>query len=203
MLQYESYIADTSILYIHIKEFFNKYKSLRLSYLLDYHSRDDLITDCWIEIMSSKSNWAIECREWYNEILLENWSMNKRTRQRVSVATKNYISNKYFKQKRENKMKKSIAENIDRVAGPKVISVLFAGTNLTKEENTLIYWKMDMLDDKDAMEILECSERTLYNRWNKLKEKIIARYNANPLKSLELFSRVNIIKEDMMNMEQD
>ena len=100
-------------------------------------------------------------------------------------------------------MKKSIAENIDRVAGPKVISVLFAGTNLTKEENTLIYWKMDMLDDKDAMEILECSERTLYNRWNKLKEKIIARYNANPLKSLELFSRVNIIKEDMMNMEQD
>lgn len=201
MLQYESYIAESSILYIHLKEFFGKYKSLRLSYLLDYHSSDDMIADCWIEIMSGKSGWAIECREWYNEILVENWAMNKRTRQRVSIAAKNYISNKYFKQKRENKMKRSIADNIDKATGPKVLSILFAGTNLTKEENTLIYWKMDMLDDKDAMELLDCSERTLYNRWNKLREKIVAKYNANPLKSLELFSRVSAIREDMMEME--
>ena len=98
-------------------------------------------------------------------------------------------------------MKRSIAENIDRVEGPKVISILFAGTNLTKEENTLIYWKMDMLDDKDAMEILDCSRATLFNRWNRLREKIVARYNDNPLKSLELFSRVQSIREDMLNME--
>jgi len=201
MENFESYIAESSILYIHLKEYFSRYKSGRLNYLMDYTSREDLIVECWIEMMSSDSGWAVECREWYNEILVENWNMNRQTRQRLKIAVRNIISNKYQKQKRENKMKRSIAENIDRATGPKVLSILFAGTNLTKEENTLIYWKMDMLDDKDAMEILDCSRATLFNRWNKLKEKIIARYNADPLKSLELFSRVQEIRMDMMEGE--
>lgn len=201
MENFESYIAESSILYLHLKEYFERYKSLRLNYLLDYTTKDDMIVECWIEIMSSNAAWAIECREWYNEILVENWTINRRTRQRLKIAVKNIVSNKYQKQKRENKMKRTIAESIDRVEGPKVISILFAGTNLTKEENTLIYWKMDMLDDKDAMEILDCSRATLFNRWNRLREKIVARYNDNPLKSLELFSRVQSIREDMMNME--
>lgn len=201
MENFESYIAESSILYSHLKEYFSRYKSLRLSYLLDYTTREDLIVECWIEIMSSDSGWAVECREWYNEILVENWNINRQTRQRLKIAVKNIISNKYHKQKRENKMKRSIAQNIDKVTGPKVLSILFAGTNLTKEENTLIYWKMDLLNDADAMELLDCSRATLFNRWNKLKEKIVARYNADPLKSLELFSRVQEIRNDMMEVE--
>lgn len=201
MENFESYIAESSILYVHLKEYFNRYKSMRLNYLLDYTTKDDMIVECWIEIMSSDAGWAVECREYYGEVLVENYYANRKTRQRIKIAVKNIISNKYHKQKRENKMKKSIAENIDRATGPKVLSILFAGTNLTKEENTLIYWKMDMLDDKDAMDILDCSRATLFNRWNRLKEKIIARYNADPLKSLELFSRVQEIRNDMMEME--
>lgn len=200
-MDFESYIAESSILYIHLKEYFSRYKSLRLNYLLDYITKDDMIVECWIEIMSSDAGWAKECREWYNEVLVENYYANRKTRQRIKIAVKNIVSNKYHKQKRENKMKRTISENIDRATGPKVLSILFAGTNLTKEENTLIYWKMDMIEDKDAMEILDCSRATLFNRWNRLKEKIVARYNADPLKSLELFSRVSAIREDMMNVE--
>ena len=201
MENFESYMAESTILYFHLKEYFNRYKSMRLNYLLDYNTKDDMIVECWIEIMSSDAGWAIECREYYNEVIVENYHMNRRTRQRLKIAVKNIVSNKYQKQKRENRMKRSIAENIDRVTGPKVLSLLFAGTNLTKEDNTLIYWKMDLLDDKDAMDILECSRATLFNRWNRLKERIVARYNDNPLKSLELFSRVNDIRNDMMELQ--
>lgn len=200
-MDFESYMAESTILYFHLREYFNRYKSMRLNYLLDYNTKDDMIVECWIEIMSSGSDWAIECREYYNEVMVEDYHLNRRTRQRLKIAVKNIVSNKYHKQKRENKMKRNIAENIDRVTGPKVMSLLFAGINLTSEENTLIYWKMDMLDDKDAMDILRCSRATLFNRWNRLKERIVARYNENPLKSLELFSRVTDIRNDMMQME--
>ena len=94
-------------------------------------------------------------------------------------------------------MKKRISENVDRVTGPKVISILLAGIELSKEENTLIYWKMDFLSDEDAQEILDCSRATLFNRWNKLKEKIVQRYNADPLKSLNLFQKVETIKSEI------
>ena len=198
---FESYMAESTILYFHLKEYFGVYKSGRLAYLLDYNTKDDMIVECWIEIMSSDAGWAIECREYYNEVIVENYHMNRRTRQRLKIAVKNIVSNKYHKQKRENRMKRTIAENIDRTTGPKVLSLLFAGINLTSEENTLIYWKMDLLDDKDAMDILECSRATLFNRWNRLKERIVARYNDNPLKSLELFSRVSDIRNDMMELQ--
>ena len=201
MENFESYMAESTILYFHLKEYFGVYKSGRLNYLLDYNTKDDMIVECWIEIMSSHAGWAIECREYYNEVIVENYHMNRRTRQRLKIAVKNIVSNKYQKQKRENRMKRTIAENIDRATGPKVLSLLFAGINLTSEENTLIYWKMDLLDDKDAMDILECSRATLFNRWNRLKERIVARYNDNPLKSLELFSRVCDIRNDMMELE--
>lgn len=200
-MDFESYIAESTILYFHLREYFNRYKSGRLNYLLDYNTKDDMIVECWIEIMSSDSDWAVECREWYNEVMVEDYGLNRRTRQRLKIAVKNIVSNKYHKQKRENKMKRNIAQNIDRVTGPKVLSLLFAGINLTSEENTLIYWKMDMLDDKDAMDILRVSRATLFNRWNRLKERIVARYNENPLKSLELFSRVTDIRNDMMELE--
>lgn len=202
-MDFESYMAESTILYFHLREYFQRYKSMRLNYLLDYNTKDDMIVECWIEIMSSDSDWAKECREYYNEVIVEDYHLNRRTRQRLKIAVKNIVSNKYQKQKRENKMKRSIAENVDRVTGPKVLTLLFAGTNLTKEDNTLIYWKMDMLDDKDAMDILRCSRATLFNRWNRLKERIVARYNENPLKSLELFSRVSDIRNDMMELENE
>lgn len=202
-MDFESYMAESTILYFHLREYFNRYKSMRLNYLLDYNTKDDMIVECWIEIMSSDSGWAVECREYYNEVIVEDYHLNRRTRQRLKIAVKNIVSNKYQKQKRENKMKRTIAQNVDRVTGPKVMSLLFAGINLTKEDNTLIYWKMDMLDDKDAMDILRVSRATLFNRWNRLKERIVARYNDNPLKSLELFSRVSHIRNDMMELENE
>ena len=201
MENFESYMAESTILYFHLKEYFGVYKSGRLNYLLDYNTKDDMVVECWIEIMSSPSDWAKECREYYNEVIVESYSLNRRTRQRLKIAVKNIVSNKYHKQKRENRMKRTIADNVDRTTGPKVLSLLFAGINLTSEENTLIYWKMDLLDDKDAMDILECSRATLFNRWNRLKERIVARYNDNPLKSLELFSRVSDIRNDMMELQ--
>lgn len=200
-MDFESYIAESTILYFHLREYLDRYKSGRLNYLLDYNTKDDMIVECWIEIMSSPAGWAVEAREWYNEVMVEDYHLNRRTRQRLKIAVKNIVSNKYHKQKRENEMKRNIAQNIDRVTGPKVMSLLFAGINLTSEENTLIYWKMDMLDDKDAMDILRVSRATLFNRWNRLKERIVARYNENPLKSLELFSRVTHIRNDMMELE--
>ena len=176
-MAFKSYIANTDILHQHISECIRKSRTYKLSYLEDYYSRQDIINDCWIYCLESDKTWALEVTTWYNNRAITCNDSNRRLRQRVKVAVRNFIALKYFKHvRRENTMKESISENISpfNVQSP---FDLFSDMKLSEEERFLVYWKMDLLTDEQVCCFLHCSRMTVYNRWDKLKSKIKKAYN--------------------------
>jgi len=203
----KTWIADKETLYFHIAEKFKRWKNNRSLFLLQYGTKEDMIQDCWMESVTSKYPSQVKLMEMYDGRIVTEWMQNKIIRKRVSVAVEAWVRRAYAKQKTKNKqesidMKKKYYQHIEweKLTRRSFYDVLSSIT-ISKEENIIMLWKMDLIDDKDAMEGLECSERTLYNRWDKLKDKFREALVADPLKSLELFSRVQGIRADMMEMQ--
>jgi len=198
----ETWIANKQTLYFHIAEKFNRWKNGRVSFLLNYMTKEDMIQDCWIEVTSAQHLPDIELMRMYNGCQVTEWDQNEMIRGRVKVSVKNWVDRKYFKQKTKNKqesieMKKKYHQHIEwgKLTRRSFYDVLSSIT-ISKEENVIMLWKMDLIDDAEAMEQLECSERTLYNRWDKLKDKFREALMSDHLKSLELFSRhmLNVVE---------
>jgi len=173
----ETWIADKETLYSHIVGKVKRLKSGRMNYLLDYMTKDDMINDCWMDVVSSTHLPDQELMSMYDGRIVTEWLVSRIIRQRVSVSVKNWIDREYFKQKTINKaesitMKKKYHQHIEwnRLTRRSMVDIL-SSINISKEENIIILWKMDLIDDVEATISLDCSERTLYNRWDKLKEK--------------------------------
>ena len=73
-------------------------------------------------------------------------------------------------------MKESVSADISPYNIKSQVSIL-DNMNLSKEEMFLIWWKMDLITDDQACCFVHCSRMTLYNRWAKLKKKIVEEYN--------------------------
>ena len=204
----QTWIADRETLYSHIVGKIRNTKSGRMNFLLEYGTKDDMINDCWMDVVSSAHLPDQELMSMYDGRIVTEWLASRMIRQRVSVSVKNWIDREYFKQKTKNKqesitMKKRYHQHIEwsRLTRRSMADVL-SSINISKEENIIMLWKMDLIDDSEAMISLDCSERTLYNRWDKLKDKFREAIVSDPLKSLDLFSRVvNEVRVDMMEMD--
>lgn len=182
-MAFKSYIADKDILYKHISECIRKSRTYKLSYLEDYYSRQDIINDCWIFCLESDRTCVQEVTTWYNNRAITCNDSNRRLRQRVKIAVKEYVLSQYNKHiRKERIMRESMLENIssnntelsiDLFSDMKLISDM----KLSKKESLLVYWKMDLLEEEEVMLALGCCQKTLYNRWMKLKSKIKEAYN--------------------------
>jgi len=203
----ETWIANKETLYSHMTEKFNRWKNGRMLFLLDYMTKEDMIQDCWMESVTAKYPSQVKLMEMYNGRFVTEWEQNKIVRKRVSVAVEAWVRRAYAKQLTKNKqesitMKKKYHQHIEwgKLTRRSFYDVL-SSVKISKEENVIMLWKMDLIDDAEAMEQLECSERTLYNRWDKLKDKFREALVADPLKSLDLFSKVCEARQDMMEID--
>lgn len=176
-MRFKSYIANTDILHQHISECIRKSRTYKLSYLEGYYSRQDLINDCWIYCLDSSKGWAQEVTTWYNNRAITCNDSNRRLRQRVKIAVRNFIALKYFKHVRMEKIMSRFAlYNIALSNVASIVSTLDQ-MNLSEKEEILITWKMGILEEEEVMSVLGCCQKTLYNRWDKLKSKIKEAYN--------------------------
>lgn len=190
MEDFKPYVANGDSLYRHIREAFKKINDAQTLYIYQYTTQADLISDCWIACTASGKSWATEVRTWYNGRVIDSWESNRRVRQRVKIAIRNFLISEYYKKKRridaEEEMAKisafKLSDGLD-IGIEKVLRSLSSTGDLSNSDSTLIRWKMDLHTDDEAMMALACSRKTLYNRWDKLKERIIKRYEA--LKSLD------------------
>jgi hypothetical protein len=55
---------------------------------------------------------------------------------------------------------------------------------LTKEGEIVLRWKLDIISQDMAQSLLDCSERTLYNRWKSLKNILFTYVSAEDKASL-------------------
>jgi hypothetical protein len=173
----ESYKANQKCMYYHIQECIKKSKTRRIDYLLQHMELSDLVNDCWTTAMTSDKPWAMEVRSWYNNQKIDSEILDRRTRQRVKVTVRNFVDKEYYKQmRREKAMRESVLENVSpyNVKSP---SDIFDKIDFSKEEMFLIWWKMGMIDDDQVCCFLNCCFKTVYNRWAKLKRRIVKEYN--------------------------
>lgn len=203
----QTWTADKETLYSHIVQKITRTKSGRMNYLLEVMTKDDMINDCWIDVVQGIHQPDIELMKMYDGRIVTEWMQGKMIRQRVSVSVKNWIDREYFRQKTKRKvesinMKKKYHQHIEwsKLTRRSFRDVL-SSISISKEENIIMLWKMDLIDDTEAMTALECSERTLYNRWDKLKEKFREALIADPLKSLDLFTKSYSVRDDIMELD--
>lgn len=174
-----------------------------LQYLLEEDDLSDIAYKCFEDILrlGVKENGPHrKCLEHFDGSVKDTEVKSRAAQRYMNIAISNWIKLEYDNKKNRKMLNKQIAWEIEEWNMHRVSCTLFdiiGNIQLTEDEKVIIQWKMDLIDDIDAMRELDCSERTLYNRWNKLREKILQRYNSAPLKSLELFSRVHEIPIEM------
>ena len=173
---FQPYSADNKKLHYHIKECIRRSRTKKISYLKDYYDVQDLISDCWIYCLESDKRWAQEVRAWYNNREITCDDSNNRLRQRVKIAVKNYISLKYYKEKRKEKtiMEYAKFSKEEESYVPQInLKELLRDMNLSVDEWNLIHWKLGIIEQDEALSALRCkSKQTLHNKWDILSTKI-------------------------------
>lgn len=99
-------------------------------------------------------------------------------RARLSNNFKSFISHEYQKitREKEKKMENRKFQTIQEVRNfdiKKVIDYAVDGS----EDKLLIMWQMDLIGEDEVMEALCVSRRTLYRKWNDLKEELKNGFN--------------------------
>lgn len=205
----KEWTADDITLWKMIGEWLKYAKSARLYALKDWgEDVEDLKTDILLWIKSAETNSTIMCREAFDGSYVTAYEVNRERRQRVKICCMAFITDRYSKAKGERKMKKNFIKMaaIEEITGSDwdgipvwaMIKVMKAEKKFTKEEEIVLRWKLDIISGEDAQSLLKCSERTLYNRWNGLKNVLLTYVSAedkaslgipvrDPLKSLDLF----------------
>lgn len=67
-------------------------------------------------------------------------------------------------------------ENPDFKYTDETFAMLFSQLNITVPERYLLMWTLEMIEEDEAMSLLGVSRATLYNRWAKLKVRLLEAY---------------------------
>lgn len=131
----------------------------------------ELIHQIYIEAMQGTSEAALQVRKYYN------WTGEEAiAKKRIQILCWGICSNIMKTIKKRNKLMLNNHETIvENTISKTFISPahILLGYNLTEDEKVLALWKMDLIEEDDAKNILEVrSSKTLYNRWDKLKAKL-------------------------------
>jgi hypothetical protein len=175
----KTWIANKEALYFNIQNKVYKMHTGRMNYLLGHMTKEDMMTDIWIDVTGTDYKECIECMSMYDGRSVTEWEVGRMIRKRASVCVEYWVHRVYKKTKTKmrresDEMKKRYHDTISwDVLTRRSLKDVLSTIDLDADENTILLWKMDLMDDVQAMFALECSERTLYNRWDKLKAKII------------------------------
>tara|TARA_R110000868_G_C10541684_1_gene735011 strand:- start:29 stop:601 length:573 start_codon:yes stop_codon:yes gene_type:complete len=150
-----------------------------LQALLKRDELDDISFKCYEDILrlgEKGSGPHRKCLDHFNGSIKIDITSSKAAQKYMNISISNWIKLEYDKQRKHISLNKQMAWEIEEYNMHKPTYILFdiiGHIELTAEEKIIVQWKMDLIEDMDAMEQLECSERTLYNRWNKLREKLL------------------------------
>jgi len=132
----------------------------------------ELIHEIYVEAMEGGSKAALQVREYYND-----WTGEEAiAKKRIQILCWGICSNIMKNIKKRKKLMLDNHETIvqNTISKPFISPAhILLGYNLTEDEKILALWKMDLIEEDDAKNILEVkSSKTLYNRWDKLKAKL-------------------------------
>lgn len=123
----------------------------------------------------------------YSDKLVSTYLQDRRTRQTTSVLINWFLTEIYNSQKKKHvvRLKKSldmeeavreILKNSSKESYVLRSRRLIYELDLTINESILYDWQIEMIDEDEACEMLGVCRATLFNRWRKLKVKLLERY---------------------------
>jgi hypothetical protein len=187
---FKSYIADRNTSYKHIQEFIMRDYFLSNSIHAKFGiSKDELIMDCWEKVWRESNPTRIDFithRNAYSEKSINTYLDDRKIRQTTSVVV-NWFLKKIFsleekkkivRLKKRQRMTEVIEDMLKNSSGEysKRTVSLISELNLTEKETVLFNWQIELISEEEAMVLLDVSRATLFNRWKKLKVKILESY---------------------------
>lgn len=209
MSTHNPWIANELSLYFRIKKSFQwrlanpsskRYGNLK--YLLEVDELEDISFKCFEDItrLSRKgSGPSWRCMSHFDGSMKMDITSSKAASRAMNIAVSNWIKNEYDCRKNHILLNKTIAAELQELNMKGNVYTLFdiiGHLELTVEDKVLLDWKMDFIDDAYAMKALDCSERTLYNRWNKLRERILGNKDLSKLKNITVYTNWMGVKEN-------
>lgn len=188
---FTSYCANKKTSYKHITECILKDSGLSLILLKRFGiSKDDLISDCWSEVWENTESNRVDFqyhREAYSGITIISELEDRKTRKTTSVMVDYFLKRLYFLEKNKKIVRlkkrfimeesiKEMLENSSAESYSQKSAKLLTELNLTSEETLIYNWKIGLLDIDEVMFVLEVSKRTVHNKWDKLRLKLMEQY---------------------------
>lgn len=187
---FRSYITNKDISYNHILEaisFNKKYTPILIGRF--GYNKEVLASDCWLRAWDNESKFfeRLDCilhREYYSNHQISSHLEDRAARKTTSVLIDWFL--KYTLQMKKNRVRLekdqrtieaiSEMENPDFKYTDETFSMLFSQLSITVPERYILMWTLEMIEEDEVMSLLGVSRATLYNRWAKLKVKLLETY---------------------------
>ena len=206
---HKPWVADQLALYFRISSSFQwriaNPKSRRyanLKYLLARDELQDLSFKCFediIRLSKREGSPHHKCMQLFDGSIKDNIHSSKEAQKWMNICVSNWIKLEYDIRKNHIALNKQLAlemEDWNMTKNKVTLFDIIGHLELSGEDKILLDWKMDLIEDEDAMKALDCSERTLYNRWNKLREAILGNKDLSKLKTLSVYTKWMSAKEN-------
>lgn len=202
---FRSYITSKQVSYNHILEAISLNRKYVPTLIGRFgYKKESLASDCWIRAWDHESKYfkRLDCilhRDLYFDCQVSNHLQDRVTRKTTSVLVDWFL--KYILQMKKNRVRLekdprtieavSEMENPDFKYTDETFAILFSQLNITVPERYVLMWTLEMVEEDEVMSLLGVSRATLYNRWAKLKVKLLEAY----YKPKE---RLDLIKEEVL-----
>jgi hypothetical protein len=187
---FRSYAANKEVSYNHILEAVSLNKKY-LPILIGRfgYKKEELASGCWLRAWDHESKFfkRLDCmlhRDLYSNCEVSNHLQDRVTRKTTSVLVDWFL--KYILQMKRNRVRlekdQRAIEAVSEMENPnfkytdETFAMLFSQLNITVPERYLLMWTLEMIEEDEVMSLLGVSRATLYNRWSKLKIRLLEAY---------------------------
>jgi hypothetical protein len=157
---------------MHIAECISHGKGEALSLLREEYSNEDIIRDTYIHALVATDEASKQLRAYY-----DGWvGPEEEARMRISMVCKSFVSNKakIIRRRREilRENGEAIIASTHSSSTETKLAKLVLGLPINDSEKVILCWRLEMIEQEEAMSELGLSRASLFGKWVELKAKL-------------------------------
>jgi len=164
--------TNYNMIIMHIAECISHGKGEALSLLREEYSNEDIIRDTYIHALVATDEASKQLRAYY-----DGWvGPEEEARMRISMVCKSFVSNKakIIRRRREilRENGEAIIASTHSSSTETKLAKLVLGLPINDSEKVILCWRLEMIEQEEAMSELGLSRASLFGKWVELKAKL-------------------------------
>jgi len=164
--------TNYNMIIMHIAECISHGRGEALSLLREEYSDEDIIRDTYIHALVATDEASKQLRAYY-----DGWvGPEEEARMRISMVCKSFVSNKakIIKRRREilRENGEAIIASTHSSSTETKLAKLVLGLPINDSEKVILCWRLEMIEQEEAMNELGLSRASLFGKWVELKAKL-------------------------------